>query len=256
MVSNSALAALCVKCGIHNLVDMKAHGVLNGLDVYVSAVTAALQEEQRASTREGKLPGQYWLRIQTPRVCQSIRNVRYNLTMLIQVLSDVMEGILGALYVSDNCTLEGAEKFFNRVFKPFFDQFVTFETLARHAADAVLEMLNRLGCQQYSRVHNFENGTHSCKRKSALSQPCCVPLKSDSHLAREHLLRSQGYQFGRSDAKDERKVLANIDGEAETLEGRVQLPYHPSHWGIQGRSEEKINVFVGLSVDKNGSLFL
>ena len=188
MVSNSALAALCVKCGIHNLVDMRAHGVLNGLDVYMSAVTAALQEEQRASTREGRLPGQYWLRIQTPRVCLLIWNVKYSLTMLIQVLSDVMEGILGALYVSDSCTLEGAEKFFDRVFKPFFDQFVTFEMLARHAADAVLEMLNQLGCQQYSRVHNFENGVHSCKRKSALSQPRCIPLKSDSYLAREHLL--------------------------------------------------------------------
>lgn len=82
-----------------------------------------------------------------------------------------MEGILGALYVSDNCTLEGAGKFFNRVFKPFFDQFVTLEMLARNAADAVLEMLNRLGCQQYSRVHNFENGIHSCKRESALSVP-------------------------------------------------------------------------------------
>ena len=74
-----------------------------------------------------------------------------------------MEGILGALYVSDNCTLEGTEKFFNKVFKPFFDEFVTFEMLARHAADAVLEMLNRLGCRQYSRVHNVENGVHSCK---------------------------------------------------------------------------------------------
>ena len=221
MVSNSALAALCVKCGIHNLMDMRAHGVLNGLDVYVSAVTAALHEEQRTSTREGRFPGQYWLRIQTPKVCQLIRNVKCIFTMLTQALSDVMEGILGALYISDNCTLEGVEKFFNRVFKPFFDQFVTFEMLARHAADAVLEMLNRLGCRQYSRTHNFENGVHSCKRESALSQPRCAPLKSDSYLAREHLLRSQGRQFRRGNAKGERKMLANIGGEAETLEGRV-----------------------------------
>lgn len=256
MVSNSALAALCVKCEIHNLIDMRAHGALNSLDVYVSALTAALREEERISAREGRLPGQYWLRIQTPKVCQLIRNVKCILIMLAQALSDVMEGILGALYISDNCTLEGAEKFFNRVFKPFFDQFVTFEMLARHAADAVLEMLDRLGCRQYSRAHNFGNGVHSCKRESALFQPRCVPLKGDSYLAREHLLRSQGHQFGRSDAKDERKMLANIDGEAETLEGRVQLSHHPNGWGDQSRSEEKINLFAGLSVDKNGSLFL
>ena len=108
-----------------------------------------------------------------------------------QALPDVMEGVLGALYVSDNCTLEGAEKFFDRVFKPFFDQFITFEMLARHAADAVLEMLNRLGCQQYSRVHNLENGVHSCKRESALFQFGCVVLRSNSCVAREHVLRNQ-----------------------------------------------------------------
>ena len=99
-----------------------------------------------------------------------------------------MEGILGALYVSDNCTLEGTERFFNRVFKPFFDKFVTFEMLAHHAADAVLEMLDRLGCQQYSRVHDVRNGVHSCKSESALSRSHHAVLKRNSHLAREHAL--------------------------------------------------------------------
>lgn len=74
-----------------------------------------------------------------------------------------MEGILGALYFSDNCTLQGAEKFFNRIFKPFFDEFVTFEMLVRYAVDAVLEMLSQLGCQQYSSVRKLENGVHLCK---------------------------------------------------------------------------------------------
>ena len=82
-----------------------------------------------------------------------------------------MEGIIGALYVSDNCTLEGVEKFFNKVFKPFFDEFVTFEMLVRHATDAVLEMLNRLGCQQYSNVHNVENGVHACKSEPSPLAP-------------------------------------------------------------------------------------
>ena len=99
-----------------------------------------------------------------------------------------MEGILGALYVSDNCTLEGTERFFNRVFKPFFDEFVTFEMLARHAADAVLEMLDRLGCHQYSRVHDVGNGAHSCKSESALSRSHHAVLRRNSRLAREHAL--------------------------------------------------------------------
>ena len=113
----------------------------------------------------------------------------------VQALSDIMEGILGALYVSDNCTLEGTEKFFNGVFKPFFDEFVTFEMLARHAADAVLEMLNRLGCRQYSQIDGFENGVHSCKSEPAPFQFVNIVLKGSSRLAWEHALRSQRRQL-------------------------------------------------------------
>jgi dsRNA-specific ribonuclease len=78
-----------------------------------------------------------------------------------------MESILGALYFSGNCTLDGAEKFYDNVFKPFFDEFVTFEMLVRHAVDAVLEMLKRLGCRQYSSVHDVQNGVHVCKSKAS-----------------------------------------------------------------------------------------
>ena len=109
--------------------------------------------------------------------------------MFVQALSDVMEGILGAIYVSDNCALNGTEKFFGRVFKPFFDEFATFGMLARHAADAVLEMLNRLGCRQHSRVHDVESGAHSYESKSALSHSHHTALKRNSRLARKHALR-------------------------------------------------------------------
>lgn len=80
MVSNSALAALCVKYGIHQLVDTRAYGISNSLNAYVFAVTTALEEEQRASLREGRPSGQYWLRIQTPNVRPPILNTKYYLT--------------------------------------------------------------------------------------------------------------------------------------------------------------------------------
>ena len=51
-------------------------------------------------------------------------------------------------------------------------------------------------------------------------------------------------------------MLADIDGEAETSEGRVQLFDHTARQGTHSQSEEKINLFVSLSVDKNASLFL
>jgi len=76
MVSNSALAALCVKCGIYQLVDTRAYGISKNLNAYVSAVTTALEGEHRASSREGRPPGQYWLRLQTPKVCPQTLSAR------------------------------------------------------------------------------------------------------------------------------------------------------------------------------------
>ena len=129
----------------------------------VSIVTKALEEAQRTSSLERRPgpPGQYWLRLQAPKVCLSTPNTRVTPAGVCLDTLGRHGRDPGALYVSDNCTLEGTEKLFSGVFKPFFDEFVTFEMLARHASDAVLEMSNRLGCRQYSRVHDVESGAHS-----------------------------------------------------------------------------------------------
>ena len=51
-------------------------------------------------------------------------------------------------------------------------------------------------------------------------------------------------------------MLADIDGEAKTLEGRVPLSDHTTHRGEQTQPEEKIKLFVDISMEKNTSLFL
>jgi len=51
-------------------------------------------------------------------------------------------------------------------------------------------------------------------------------------------------------------VLADTDGEAKTLEGRVQLSDRTADWGNQTRSEEEMNLFAGLSVEKRLVYFL
>ena len=51
-------------------------------------------------------------------------------------------------------------------------------------------------------------------------------------------------------------MLADFDREAETLEGRMQLSDHATRRGNQARSEEKINLFVGLPVEKTLVYFL
>ena len=103
----------------------------------------------------------------------------------------------------------------------------------RHPAGAALEMLNWLGGQQYSRVHDVESGVHSCKGKHALFNFDSIVLKLKSRLAqnREYTLRGRGCKFERSGAKGKQKVFADIDGEARILGGRVSLPRHTTQRG-------------------------
>ena len=102
--------------------------------------------------------------------------------------------------------------------------------LRRHTAGAALEMLNRLGSQQYSRVHEVESGVHTRKGKPTLSKSDSIVLMCNSRLAQEHALRGQGRESGRSGAKGKQKVFADID-EARILGGRISLPRHTTHRG-------------------------
>ena len=63
-----------------------------------------------------------------------------------------MESIIGALYVSDGFTLDGADKFFKRVLMPFYDRHITLKTLSHHPTKVLFELLQSHGCQQFELV--------------------------------------------------------------------------------------------------------
>lgn len=66
---------------------------------------------------------------------------------LTQPLSDMVESIIGAVYVSDNFSPVGAEAFFDNVLRPFFDEHITLQTLSHHPTKTLFELLQAHGCQ-------------------------------------------------------------------------------------------------------------
>jgi endoribonuclease Dicer len=60
----------------------------------------------------------------------------------------VVEAIFGALYISDGFSPVGAETFFDKVLRPFFNTHITLETLAHHPAKTLFEFVQGHGCQQ------------------------------------------------------------------------------------------------------------
>jgi endoribonuclease Dicer len=160
---------MCISSGIYRFVDAGAHRLGDALQRFASAVTAKHEEEHRIAKRESRSPGQYWLDIDCPKVslatpgAVSFGNVNSN-----KAVSDIMEAILGALYVSENCNLVGAEKFFDDVFKPFYETYITFKSLSRHATNTVLELLQKRRCNQYRLLKHDRNGQTLCRGKLKL----------------------------------------------------------------------------------------
>ena len=56
---------------------------------------------------------------------------------------------MGAVYVSDGFSSVGAETFFNKIIKPFFDQHITLESISHHPTKVLLESLQSMGCVDF-----------------------------------------------------------------------------------------------------------
>ncbi|KAL7282086.1 hypothetical protein ACG7TL_003555 [Trametes sanguinea] len=135
MVSNRALAAFCVHAGLHRYLVIASDQLRDTIARYVDALGELRQKEYDAATRENRLPGQYWLDLQMdPPKC----------------LSDVVESVIGALYVSDGFFEVGVGRFFDAVFKPFMDAHVRLQTLSTNPRVTLTELLQAEACHQHS----------------------------------------------------------------------------------------------------------
>ncbi|KAI0366397.1 hypothetical protein BV20DRAFT_1002477 [Pilatotrama ljubarskyi] len=136
-VSNRALAALCVHAGLHRHLHLASEQLAGTIRRYVDALGELRQREYEAAAREERLPGQYWLDVpMEPPKC----------------LSDVVESVVGALYVSDGFFEVGVGRFFDGVFQPFMDAHVRLHTLSQNPKVTLLELLQAEGCQQHAVV--------------------------------------------------------------------------------------------------------
>ncbi|PPQ64716.1 hypothetical protein CVT24_008343 [Panaeolus cyanescens] len=132
MVSNAALGAVCVWSGLDQHLLFESLQLEGSIQEYKVDLKSKQDEEYQLAKQEGRSPGQYWLGIEPPKA-----------------LSDVMESIIGAVYISDNFSPTGAEAVFDNVLKPFYDQHIRLQTLSHHPTKILLEILQAQGCHQF-----------------------------------------------------------------------------------------------------------
>jgi len=74
----------------------------------------------------------------------------------LQALSDVVESVIGAIFISDNFSPEGAQMFFDKILKPFYNKHITLRTLSHHPTKTLFEVLQAHGCQQFEVTRDHE----------------------------------------------------------------------------------------------------
>jgi len=107
--------------------------------------------------------GQYWLSTEPPKA-----------------LSDVVESIIGAVYISDNFSPIGAEALFDNVLKPFYDKHITLQTLSHHPTKILFELVQAQGCQQFTITKDKEGAGYRC---SVLVHDVVLAMADDSSTA-------------------------------------------------------------------------
>ena len=129
--------------------------MVDDLQDYIDLINERQRDAHAIAARENTAPAQYWVDVEPPKA-----------------LSDVIESIIGAVYVSDSFSPVGAERFFDKVLKPFYERHITLEAIVHHPTKILFEKLQGQGCQNFSLLKEeidptsseFEH-TVSCKSK-------------------------------------------------------------------------------------------
>ena len=69
MVSNSTLAAVAVDSGLHEHIRCSSKEVASAIKLYAQKIIALRDQEYRDAEAEERLPNQFWLDLDAPKVC-------------------------------------------------------------------------------------------------------------------------------------------------------------------------------------------
>lgn len=70
MVSNAALAALCVSCGLYKYLHFESYALATTFEAYAQQLETKRLEAEAAA--EDSLPRQHWLQVEPPKVIKEI----------------------------------------------------------------------------------------------------------------------------------------------------------------------------------------
>ncbi|KAL1739966.1 hypothetical protein HDZ31DRAFT_48445, partial [Schizophyllum fasciatum] len=140
MVGNSPLAAICVETGLHRHLHQRSQNIQNNIATYITALEEAKKKEYEAANDDLRDRGQYWF----------------------NPLSDIVESVMGAIYVSDDLEWMGVQQLFDHILQPFYDKHIRLSTLAVHPSKTLLELVQSQSCHDLQLVKSASSGLTRC----------------------------------------------------------------------------------------------
>ncbi|KAG5716521.1 Dicer-like protein 1 [Termitomyces sp. T112] len=233
MVSNSALAAICVYSGLHEYFFHRSQPLQNSIRDYVAELEFSRLKEYQTAESEGRPPGQFWLELTAPKY-----------------LSDIVESIMGAVYVGDHFSTEGIQVLFEKLLKPFYDRYITLKTLSHHPTKILFELFQRQGCRRFTIQNDTKErkGTltiaqvvvHDIILASAEDRDPAIAARRASFFALDALDGDSGFFARTCDcrivqtsgkeliAKDKRSEQMYVEDESEVEAGRIMCELLPT----------------------------
>ncbi|KAI8065560.1 hypothetical protein BC940DRAFT_241014, partial [Gongronella butleri] len=147
-VNKHILGYLCMHIKMH-------HHIIHYSSMLVKAIET-IEHEIKQVKVSGNVGHEFWLDLNMPKV-----------------LSDVIESMLGAVFVDSQFRLEPVQELFDHWLVPILDEHVRPQTVRFHPVNKMINTFQQLGCEGYM-LHNIS--TVTSKNDTASTQQCVVFL--------------------------------------------------------------------------------
>jgi len=152
MINNKFQGALCVLLGFHKHIRLMGGQLSAQITEYVTLVEEAKMHANGALN--------YWVDVKAPPKVRKFRRksmmnntvANYN---LVQALPDVLEAVVGAMFVDAEYDFSVVKTFFDKFFLPFFQDITLYDDFAGNHPVVSLSFTNFLkDCEEHTKLES------------------------------------------------------------------------------------------------------
>ncbi|KAF8931068.1 Dicer-like protein 1 [Dissophora ornata] len=147
-INNQILGVICIQLGLHQHIHHMSSALCNDINRAVEKLNDAMEDAKGSPS--GELEGEFW--------------EDFNYT---KVLGDVLESVLGAVYVDSRFDFSVVQRVFDNCMLPVLQKHLSMETLKGHPVSVLVMRVQQDGCQLLTLQNITEQTTVELKSTPA-----------------------------------------------------------------------------------------